>query len=49
VVTVSSDSLSVTTAMKEITAIPYFSWNNRGENDMQVWLPVTIKKIRINE
>lgn len=24
-----------------VTAIPYFLWNNRGPNRMQVWLPET--------
>jgi DUF1680 family protein len=49
VVTVNKDSLSVATFRKKITAIPYFSWNNRGANDMQVWLPSGIQQISINE
>ncbi|MEP7143760.1 MAG: beta-L-arabinofuranosidase domain-containing protein [Ferruginibacter sp.] len=49
VVTVSSDGQAVNTFSKKITAIPYFSWNNRGSNSMQVWLPATIKNIIINE
>lgn len=49
VVTVSKDGLSVTTFRKKITAIPYFSWNNRGASEMQVWLPSSIQKISINE
>jgi uncharacterized protein len=48
VITVSNDGLSVTTTNKTITAIPYFSWCNRGANDMQVWLPTKIKNIRLN-
>lgn len=40
VATVSKDGLSVSTETKKITAIPYFTWNNRGANDMRVWLPV---------
>lgn len=24
-----------------ITAIPYYSWNNRGSNEMEVWIPYT--------
>lgn len=27
------------TAEQTITAIPYYSWNNRGSNEMQVWIP----------
>ncbi len=48
VLTVSDDAQSVSTIKRKITAIPYFSWNNRGANDMQVWLPSVIKDIRIN-
>lgn len=33
---------------RKITAIPYYCWANRGANDMQVWLPVTIKEVKIN-
>ena len=47
-VVVGSDGLSVSTLTKKITAIPYYSWNNRGANDMQVWLPVSVQKISIN-
>ena len=25
---------------KEIRLIPYYTWANRGENQMRVWLPV---------
>ncbi|MGN6292299.1 MAG: glycoside hydrolase family 127 protein [Chitinophagaceae bacterium] len=48
VVTKGSDGASVSTQQKEIIAIPYFSWNNRGANDMQIWLPSTIRKFQIN-
>jgi len=33
---------------RKITAIPYYCWANRGANDMQVWLPVKIKEVKIN-
>ena len=33
---------------REITAIPYYCWANRGANDMQVWLPTKIKEVKIN-
>jgi uncharacterized protein len=48
VLTASSDGLSVVTEKKLVTAIPYYSWANRGGDDMQVWLPRTIKDIKIN-
>ena len=33
---------------RKVTAIPYYCWANRGANDMQVWLPVKIKEVKIN-
>lgn len=35
----SKDGFSITTQTRKITAIPYFTWNNREISDMQVWLP----------
>lgn len=49
VVTIDKEGAAVSTVMKKITAIPYFSWNNRGASDMQVWLPSAVKKISLNE
>ncbi len=48
VVVVSSDNQNVSTVKKTITAIPYYSWCNRGSNPMQVWLPRKIKDIKVN-
>ena len=48
VVMVSPDGQSVSTQSKTITAIPYYSWCNRGQNPMQVWLPKKIKDIKVN-
>jgi len=45
---VGADGTSVTTTKKTVTAIPYYSWCNRGQNAMQVWLPRKIKDIKIN-
>lgn len=45
---VSADKLTVRTERKTITAVPYFSWNNRGVGEMQVWLPVTIGDLKIS-
>jgi DUF1680 family protein len=33
---------------KTVTAIPYYAWNNRGANEMQVWLPKKVKEVSIN-
>ncbi|RYZ51692.1 MAG: glycoside hydrolase family 127 protein [Sphingobacteriales bacterium] len=42
-----SDGKSIITSKQAVTAIPYFSWNNRGPDEMQVWLPTTIKSVKI--
>lgn len=39
VVTASGDGRAVHTAMRQVTAIPYYSWANRGEGPMQIWMP----------
>jgi len=46
--TIGEDGLSIRTETKTITAIPYYSWCNRGSNPMQVWLPRKIKDIKLN-
>lgn len=47
-VTIGADGLSINTQTKSITAIPYYSWCNRGSNPMQVWFPRKIKDIKLN-
>lgn len=47
VVTISSDGLKVNTELKEITAIPYYSWANRGRGQMQVWMPRKAVQVRL--
>jgi DUF1680 family protein len=39
VIIVSDDGKSVSTVNKKITAIPYYSWANRGEGEMELWMP----------
>ncbi len=36
------------TVLKEVIAIPYYTWCNRGSNQMQVWFPTTIKDVKLN-
>jgi uncharacterized protein len=48
-VRISDDGQSVKTEVKKITAIPYYSWCNRGQNQMQVWLPRKIKDVKLND
>jgi uncharacterized protein len=47
-VAVSADGNSVQTEKKKMVAIPYYVWCNRGQNQMQVWLPVSIKDVKLN-
>ncbi len=42
-----SDGLSVQSKAQNITAIPYYSWANRGGTQMQVWLPRRVEAIRL--
>jgi DUF1680 family protein len=48
VVTVGADGISLKTEMKKIIAIPYYTWANRGKNEMQVWLPTKITDVKLN-
>ena len=48
VVITAADGFSLQTINKKITAIPYYTWCNRGSNQMQVWLPVKINDIKVN-
>jgi DUF1680 family protein len=47
VVVFAKDGKSVSTEIKNVTAIPYYSWANRGEGQMQVWMPRKIQDIKI--
>lgn len=48
VIIVSDDGLTIKTEKKKVIAIPYYAWANRGKNEMQVWLPTSIKDVKIN-
>jgi len=47
-ISIAADGYSLNTEQKKITAIPYYTWANRGKNEMQVWLPTKIKEVKIN-
>jgi DUF1680 family protein len=47
VVTVSENGLSVKPIIKKVVAIPFFSWANRGEGQMQIWMPRKIADVRL--
>jgi DUF1680 family protein len=42
------DGNAVQMEKQSITAIPYFSWANRGEGEMQLWLPRKVGDIKIS-
>jgi DUF1680 family protein len=48
VVSAGADQLQVQTRNRKVVAIPYYTWCNRGSNEMQVWLPTAVRKIRID-
>ena len=48
VVTLSDDGLILKSEKRKIIAIPYYTWANRGNNEMQVWLPTKITDVKIN-
>ena len=48
VVSINNNGVGLQVNKKTITAIPYYSWCNRGSNQMQVWLPTKIKEIKLN-
>ena len=42
-----SNNQSIATVQQAFTAIPYYSWANRGKGEMMLWFPVSIKDIDI--
>lgn len=48
ILAVTDDGNSVKAEKRKITAIPYYTWNNRGAGQMLVWLPQKIVDVKIN-
>jgi uncharacterized protein len=48
VFTITEDGKSIHPTNKTITAVPYYTWANRGQHEMQVWLPTKISEVKIN-
>ncbi len=46
-VNVNSNGESLSTSVKTITLVPYYSWAHRGEGEMTVWFPEKIKAIEL--
>ncbi|HVX49202.1 MAG TPA: glycoside hydrolase family 127 protein, partial [Chitinophagaceae bacterium] len=36
------NSAALVTTAQKVTAIPYYAWNNRGADEMEVWIPYTL-------
>lgn len=45
---IAPDGNNIQTENKPLVAIPYYTWANREQSQMQVWLPTKIKEIKIN-
>jgi len=43
----SADGQSMSTWRRQVTAIPYYAWNNRGPAHMQVWMPNKVARARV--
>ena len=44
-VNVDEAAQTITTGNKTMTAIPYYSWANRGKGEMTVWFPEQVKDV----
>jgi hypothetical protein len=42
------DGQTIQVKDRTVKAIPYFSWNNRGANQMQIWLPTAFREFKVN-
>lgn len=45
VIEINNEGTGVTTVNKPVTLIPYYAWANRGEGEMMIWFPSTVKDI----
>jgi len=47
VAAISEDGMEVHTVVKKVKAIPYYAWANRGQGEMQIWVPRRISGVRL--
>jgi DUF1680 family protein len=47
VINVSQEGESISTSVQNITAIPYYAWANRGEGEMQIWVPRKVTAVHL--
>ena len=45
---ISAGGLTVNSVNRKITAIPYYTWANRGKGQMQVWVPRKITNVSLS-
>ena len=45
VIQINNEGTSVSTTNKTITLIPYYAWANRGDGEMMIWFPSSIKEV----
>jgi uncharacterized protein len=45
VIEINKEGTSLATVNKTVTLIPYYAWANRGEGEMMIWFPSTIKDV----
>ena len=46
-VNIDETAQTITTENKTMTAIPYYSWANRGKGEMTVWFPEHVKDVEL--
>ena len=44
---VAADGFTINSINRKITAIPFYTWANRGKGQMQVWVPRKITEVRV--
>lgn len=42
------DKSMVKQSQTKLTAIPYYAWANRGQNEMRIWIPTMFSEIKVN-
>jgi len=45
--TISADGLGLSSVIRKIVAIPYYTWANRGKGQMQVWVPRKVSDVQL--
>jgi DUF1680 family protein len=46
-INIDAEGQNISTQNKTLTAIPYYSWANRGKGEMMVWFPQQVKSVEL--